>query len=200
VTLLSRAHRKVAKALGRTTSPHDGRGGRVVAVIHCHLNQNARDAGAACAPAITPGLLELCLQHRTGIVQMPCPEATALGLERQRQPGERIREALDTAHGRAVCRELSLQVTETLQQYLGAGCRVAAIIGGNGESPGCAVHPERAPGSATRLAASSGIFMKELALELALRGLEIPFVAFRDADSALLTADVQTLNDIIGSS
>jgi predicted secreted protein len=171
----------------------------VVAVIHCHLNQNARDAGAACSPAVTPALLEFCLQQQVGIVQMPCPEAAALGLERQRRPGESIRDALDTPHGRAVCRELSIQVTETLKQHLDAGHRVTAIIGGNGESPGCAIHPEGTPGSATRLAARSGIFMQELAAALKLRELEIPFLPLRDADPALLAADREGLERILVS-
>lgn len=72
-----------------------GRGGRFVAVIECILNQNARDDGAACSPAMNVPLLQLCNTHRVGILQMPCPEIHTLGFARQRAPGLSIRDALN---------------------------------------------------------------------------------------------------------
>ena len=71
--------------------PVDRRSRRFVAVIECILNQNARDLGAACCPAINIELLNLCHEHEVGVMQMPCPEIAALGFKRARAPGQSIR-------------------------------------------------------------------------------------------------------------
>ncbi|HHH40092.1 MAG TPA: hypothetical protein ENK50_11040 [Sedimenticola sp.] len=196
MTPFTRIRRRLGAALGRPRPIDDRRGNRLMAVIHCHLNQNARDAGAACSPAITRELLELCLEHRTGILQMPCPEAAALGLERRRPPGESIRGALDTPEGRATCRRLAEETVATLVQYRDHGCQVTAIVGGNPQSPGCAVHG----GTDVPLTGESGLFM--LALEAAAQrhGLAVPFLPFRDADPTQRAADSAAIGRLLGRS
>jgi predicted secreted protein len=69
---------KIAMALG--FAPRDRRSRRIVAVIECVLNQNARDAGAASYPALNKAILTLCMRYDVGIVQIPCPEMRFLGL------------------------------------------------------------------------------------------------------------------------
>jgi predicted secreted protein len=78
----------------------DGRGRRLIAVIECVLNQNARDTDSANFPAMNWALLNLCREYDVGIVQMPCPEIACLGFDRARSPGQSIRQALDTETGR----------------------------------------------------------------------------------------------------
>ncbi len=56
---------------GKPERPVDGRGRRIVAVIECLLNQNARDAGAANSAAMTWDLVSLCREHDVGLLQMP---------------------------------------------------------------------------------------------------------------------------------
>jgi len=179
-----------AHRLRRSTSPRDGRGQRVVAVIECALNQNARDAGAAQAPAVTGGFVELCLAHGVGMVQLPCPEIACLGWARSRPPGCSIRQALDTASGRACCARLAEQAADRLQAQAAAGCRVLAVVGGNAQSPGCAVHVE-----GPMLRAESGLLMQAMHAELQRRGMEIPFRGLRDADAELLRQDLAWLRE-----
>jgi predicted secreted protein len=163
----------------------DVRSRRAVAVIECILNQNARDDGAASFPAINREVLRLCSEHAIGIVQIPCPEMRFLGFTRSRPPGTSIRDALDTEAGRKCCREISVEVADRLQDYARNGCAVIAVLGGNAQSPGCAVH--HGPDG---LLATSGVLMRELQVELRKRGIELPFLAIRDADASRLAEDI----------
>jgi predicted secreted protein len=184
--LIDLARRLTGRPQGRLL--RDPRAGRIVAVIECVLNQNARDEGAATSPALNRDVLRLCSEHAVGIVQIPCPEMRALGLRRARPPGASIREALDTDAGRRCCRRISVETADRLQDYARSGCAVLAVVGGNEHSPGCAVH--KGPGS---LLPSSGILMRELQDELRRRGLELPFLALRDADASASAADIDRL-------
>lgn len=171
----------------------DGRGRRIVAVIECILNQNARDAGAAIAPAMSWEVVSLCHAHGVGMVQLPCPEIACLGMARTRAPGCSIRAALDTEAGHVRCAALGVQAADRLEAYLRAGCQVLAVLGGNPQSPGCAVHFD-----GQGLASASGIFMGELHAELRRRGLDIPLRGMRDGDRALLAEDLQWLSRLFG--
>lgn len=166
----------------------DGRGRRLVAVIECVLNQNARDAGAASFPAMNWALVDLCREYNVGIVQMPCPEIACLGLERARPPGTSIRQALDTQAGRQCCANLGVDVVDRLATYADAGCQLLAILGGNPQSPGCAVHD-----GGDALLSESGVLLRELQTELRKRGMEIPFLSLRDADAEQLQQDLDGL-------
>ena len=184
--LIDLARRPTGRPQGRLL--RDPRAGRIVAVIECVLNQNARDEGAATSPALNRDVLRLCSEHAVGIVQIPCPEMRALGLARVRPPGASIREALDTDAGRRCCRRISVETAARLQDYARSGVVVLAVLGGNAQSPGCAVH--NGPGG---LLPSSGILMRELQDELRRRGLELPFLAMCDADPPALAADIDRL-------
>ena len=174
--------------------PRDDRGGRIVAVIECVLNQNARDAGAAASPALNTHVLELCAAHAVGVVQIPCPEIAVLGCARDRRPGESIRAALDTPGGRERCHVIGADVAVRLEAYVAAGCRVLAVLGGNGQSPGCAVHAGDGG-----LLATSGVLMRALQHELRARRIDVPFRGLRDADPALLSEDLAWLGGLFAA-
>jgi hypothetical protein len=91
----------------------------------------------------------------------------------------------------ACCDSLAAATADRIQCYLEQGYDVLAVLGGNEQSPGCAVH-EAWAGSG-QLADSSGIFMRALAAELARRGACIPFRGMRDADPNLLEDDLAWL-------
>jgi predicted secreted protein len=170
----------------------DSRGKRFVAVIDCILNQNARDAGAARFPAMNFELLHLCHEHHVGILQMPCPEIAALGFKRTRQPGQTIRDALDTETGRRRCAQLAAEVVDRIEAYLAEGNQLMAILGGNPQSPGCAVHVSDAG-----VATNSGVFMKELQAELDRRNLKATFKGIRDHDPELLAQDITWFRELL---
>jgi len=170
----------------------DARGRRFVAVIDCILNQNTRDAGAARFPAMNFELLQLCHEHHVGILQMPCPEIAALGFKRVRRPGQTIREALDTEAGRQRCAEIAMDVADRIEACLAEGDALLAVLGGNPQSPGCAVHD-----SDTGLLDTSGVLMKKLQAEFRKRNLDATFRGIRDHDPVLMAQDLQWFRDVL---
>lgn len=163
----------------------------MVVVIECILNQNARDQGAACHPASNRAALDLLANAQVGMMQIPCPEMACLGIDRRRAAGQSLRQALEAPQPSACCRRLAEATAERIQGYCDRGYQVPAILGGNPQSPGCAVHPTDE--SRTRLDARSGVFMLALATALEQRGLAIPFRGLRDADAVQLDADLDWL-------
>ncbi len=173
--------------------PSDPRSRRVVFAIECLANQNARDAGAAESAAMTPGLLALLDDEAVGMAQIPCPEMICLGHRRDRPPGRSIREALGSPQAAACCARQAKAAADRIQDYREAGIEVLAVLGGNEQSPACAVHH----GEWGELAGQSGLFMLALADELGRRGLAPPFCAVRDADAALLAQDLNQLRCLL---
>jgi predicted secreted protein len=185
---------KMLKLARMITSPgnRDVRSRRMVAVIDCVLNQNVRDAGAAVSPAMNWDVLTLCREHDIGIMQMPCPEQACLGLARTRQAGQSIRDVLNTEAGRQCCAQLAGATVDRIQSFVEAGYQVLAVLGGNPGSPGCAVHH-----GANGLLDTSGIFIRALQAELERRHIELPMLAIRDHDTALLRQDVEQLRQLL---
>ena len=175
----------------------DQRSGRVVFLIECLLNQNARDRGAASSPGAQRELIDLLLDAGVGLVQMPCPEISCLGFARRRPPGQTLRQALEAEQPAACCEHLASIAARQIQTYIEQGYEVVAILGGNGQSPGCAVHASSREG--TRLTDRSGLFMRALSDELARQDLYIPFRGIRDADPGLLRRDIQWLRERLDS-
>lgn len=184
---LKRLLRRVRPA-APVAPPSDARGRRVVAVIECVLNQNARDAGAADSPAMNWPLVSLCQAHGIGLVQLPCPEIACLGTARARAPASSLRDAMETDEGHALCAQLAVDAASRLQAYAASGCEVLAVLGGNRQSPGCAVCL-----AGDTLQPASGLLMRALQAELRRRGLEIPFRGLRDAEPAALVQDLAWL-------
>jgi predicted secreted protein len=184
------------RLLGRASDPRvqDARGRRLIAVIECVLNQNARDAGAAKSPAMVGDVVRLCEEHGVGLLQMPCPEIACLGLSRTRPGGRSIHAALDTPEGHERCARMAAEVADRIEEYTRHGCRVLAILGGNAASPGCAVHV--AEGG---LLPTSGVFLRELETSLRGRRIEIPFRGVRDNDPALLAEDLAWLRGLFSA-
>lgn len=169
----------------------DARGKRFVAVIECLLNQNARDRGAAAYPALNPTVLALCEKHGVGLLQIPCPEIRLLGLNRDRPPGTSIRACLETPEGRRCCREISGEIVVRMRDYLDQGVELLAVLGGNPESPGCAVHASATP--VQSLDARSGILMQTLAEAMQAASIQAPMRGIRDYRLELLEADLRWL-------
>lgn len=187
---MSRGFGVLAPLIGRLRPPgRDGRGGRFVAVIECLLNQNARDRGAASFAALNPEVVGLCQRHGVGLLQIPCPEIRHLGFDRCRPPGASIRSCMETPAGRECCLEISREVVARMRDYLDAGVRLLAVLGGNPESPGCAVHP--APGQG--LDGRSGILMQALAEAMAEASIHVPVHGIRDCRPDWLEADLRWL-------
>lgn len=179
----------------RTVKTNDSRSRRFIVVIECILNQNARDGGAATFPALSEPILQLCNEYKVGIVQMPCPEIKFLGFERTRQKGQSIKDALDTSDGRDSCRKISMDIADRIEEYLAQGYQILSILGGNPQSPGCAVHY-----TGDELSSTSGVLMRELQDELLNRNIHMPFKGIRDYDSNLFAQDIEWLRRLFTNS
>lgn len=174
------------------TRTSDARSRRFVAVIECLLNQNARDEGAACSPAMDFQLLQLCHRHHVGLLQMPCPEIHLLGLARTRDAGQTIRDALRTDSCASRCAALAADIANRIENYLDRGYELIAVLGGNPESPGCAIH-----NGADGLYERSGILMKHLQNELQRRGHAALFKAIRDHDPVMHQHDLESFERLL---
>ena len=172
--------------------PVDPRSRRFVAVIECILNQNIRDDGAACSPAMNFPLLQCCHQHDIGVLQMPCPEVYALGFDRKRDAGQTLRAALEKESSTKLCLDLAVETTNRIEDYLNRGDELVAIVGGNPKSPGCAVHH-----GPDELRPESGVFMKLLQQELRRRGRDPVFLPMRDYDAALHQCDLEAFEKLL---
>lgn len=177
----------------RRTLARDPRGGRIVFLIECLLNQNARDAGAATCSSVTREILDVLLENDVGMAQIPCPEMACLGFARTRPAGTSIRSALETPEAQQQCRLLAQQTAERIADYRKQGFEVLAILGGNESSPGCAIHRAGDSKAADGLRVDSGVFMQALATELEQRNVTVPFRGMRDADAGLLEQDLAWL-------
>ncbi|PIE43926.1 MAG: hypothetical protein CSA50_02940 [Gammaproteobacteria bacterium] len=182
------------KWFARDKKVQDNRSGKLIVMIECILNQNARDDGAASFSAMNWQIVQLCHEYQVGILSIPCPEMKFLGFNRKRKRGQSIRDALDTPGGRQCCRTISRDIADRIDDYIAQGYQVIAILGGNPESPGCAVHCD-ADG---KLLTRSGVLMKELQAELLhRRGITIKFIGVRDYDPELLAEDTELLKKIL---
>jgi len=171
--------------------PSDKRGKRMVFMIECILNQNSRDIGAASYKAMNFEMINLCMKYHVGMVQIPCPEMICLGFGRARKPEQSIRDVLDTESGRRCCADLAGIVGGRMKEYVDSGNKVLAVLGGNPESPGCAVHYDG--DTRSKLSGQSGIFMQALFRELSRIQIEVSFLGIRDCRSDWLVSDLQSL-------
>jgi predicted secreted protein len=178
--------------LWRLRRRRDQRSGRVVAVIECALNQNARDFGAARFRAANNPLVELLDRYEVGVVQIACPEIACLGLRRSRPSGMSLRAAMETPASRERCASLARETAMRLQEYVKNGITVVAILGGDIESPGCAVPKNPA---ATGLSENAGVFIQALAAALSEFNLAVPFRGLRDSSVKTLASDLEWLEE-----
>jgi predicted secreted protein len=129
----------------------DERGGKVVFVSHCLLNENVRYAGGAFRAGGVDEVVDQARERGWGIVQMPCPEQRYWGGVRKRHlqhaygasrsPVWRFRGAVTRlAMGWYTLRaaRLARQVLRQIDDYQAAGVEVVGIVG-VGPSPSCGV-------------------------------------------------------------
>jgi len=162
----------------------DKRSKRVVLVIHCILNHNARIDGCAWYPGAMTEIVQVLTEAGVGIVQMPCPELQCLGLDRS----GRIRQGKDigireTLLGEAseACRALAQGAMRDVLEYRKHGFKILGVIGNDG-SPACGVDFTHYVSSGFQPGA--GAFVIMLREELERQGIDLPFVATQDHEWA----------------
>jgi predicted secreted protein len=157
----------------------------VVVVAHCILNANAKYVGGASYPGAYLAVLEPFLQAGVGIVQLPCPESSFLGMSRWSM----TRNQYDTVAYRRHCREILRTPVDTLEEFARAGYALEGVVGIKG-SPSCGVTEtcegyaggdiEGAP--ACEPVSARGVMIDVLAEMLAERGLVVAMTDVSDPD------------------
>ena len=160
---------------------------KIVIVCHCLLNANAKVRPLACYAGVLMEALEPYLRQGVGIMQLPCPESSYLGVNRWGMSREQYDHPLFRRH----CRQLLTPFMDQLEAFCASGCTVVGVVGADG-SPNCGVHltPLGLTGgvigtAATaeeqigglRLAKGKGVFMQEVQQMLMDRGIAAPFMA-----------------------
>lgn len=107
---------------------------RIALVAHCHLNINTKVHGLADRAAGQTELVSRLVADGIGLLQLPCPEVTYLGMRRWGM----TREQYDTPAYRRHCRALLAPVIDTVEALVADGCEVVGVWGANG-SPSCGV-------------------------------------------------------------
>ena len=168
------------------------RAGKVVLLAHCILNVNAKVDGLATVPAGCTALVSRLLDEGYGIIQLPCMEQLCCGISRWGQ----VKEQLDFPAFRRRCAQLLEPIVDQTEDFIRNGYRVCGVIGLDG-SPSCGVNEtcsgrwggeigdgygleEKIP--TLHPVSGSGVMMEVLRMQLAERGLSLPFLAVNETD------------------
>lgn len=116
---------------------------KILLVSHCILNQNTVIEGEARSLGAIPSALEWINEEGMGVLQLPCPEFTFLGLERPPMTYEEY----DNEAYRLHCEKILKPVIEQLIEYKKCGYEITGILGIQ-SSPSCDM--------------KRGVFMEEL--------------------------------------
>ena len=105
---------------------------RILLVSHCILNQNTVIKDEERAEGAVLSAATWALTEGFGLLQLPCPEFTFLGLERPPMTYEEY----DTKEYRRHCRQILQPVLEQALDYLKNGYEMAGVLGIQ-SSPSC---------------------------------------------------------------
>lgn len=163
----------------------DGRSRRVVFLAHCLLNQNAISDGTAVYPAAFRQIVRFFLKREIGIVQMPCPELSCLGLDRGDPAGATRPVVVENTRIRAAMRQaddrLNALVDHVMQQILAYhryGFEIVGILGVN-RSPCCGVETTS---DHNQELAGAGLFLETLSNRLAEAAISVPMLGVKATD------------------
>lgn len=165
----------------------DGRSKNVVLVAHCLLNQNSISDGTADFPSQFENVIEILMKNRIGLIQMPCPELTCLGLDRGDvdgakrpllQENTRIRGLLGAQEQLTKLRLKAEALVSQIQEYQTHGFQLLGVVGVN-RSPSCGVETTSKNGVE---APGKGVFTEVLVETLAQQGITLPMVGTKTSE------------------
>lgn len=162
----------------------DSRSKNILIVAHCVLNQNAVSDGTAEYPGALEEIVNMAVRNGVGVVQMPCPELSCLGLDRGNIRGgqspvvrenTRIRAMMKEEPAASRMKELVRQVADQIREYRKHHFNILGIVGIN-RSPSCGVDTTS---KNNREVKGSGVFMDALEMELKEMDLSISFMGIK---------------------
>lgn len=108
---------------------------KVLMVCHCLLNANAKINPLALTAGVYHQVLEPYIRDGTGIVQLPCPEISYLGVNRWGM----TREQYDHPNFRSHCKDILKHPVNQIEALFQANYEITGVLGMDG-SPNCGVH------------------------------------------------------------
>jgi len=178
----------------------DARSKRIVLVSHCILNQNSISDGTADYPGTNEDIVQLLINSKVGIIQMPCPEILCLGLDRGaihggEQPvvveNTRIRHSLEKSASVKIIRKLVDQVVSQIEEYIRNEFTILGIIGIN-RSPSCGVNTTSKNNEEVD---GEGVFIEILRETLEKKKINIDMVGIKGLEISKSLASIQKLLD-----
>lgn len=176
----------------------DYRSKKVVLVSHCILNQNAISDGTADYPATNESVLNLLIQSKVGMIQMPCPETLCLGLDRGDTHGAerevvventRIRYELGQDKSIEKLNSLADQIVFEVEEYVKNGFSVAGVIGIN-RSPSCGVNTTSKNNKEVN---GEGVFIERLRNKLKEKGINIDMIGIKSLETEEALISIKNL-------
>ncbi len=173
----------------------DARSKKLVFAAHCLLNPNVKVPGTAKHAGVLGGLMKLLADQGLGVVQMSCPEAEHLGLDRPL--GTDSLEQYDTPDYRKACAKQAEVIRKQIESFQSQGIRVMAILGVEG-SPSCSVVsvPMMKDGKRSMLP-GAGLFIQALEKTLGESGLTVPILGIPESGEATVLAEALSQLDCI---
>lgn len=163
------------------------RSGRIVVLAHCILNAHTKVKGLAAYQGALSNVVVPLVTAGVGIVQLPCPENTFLGINRWGM----TREQYDVPAFRRHSRSLLEPLVDLLEDHAREGYEILGVVGVDG-SPSCGVQctcegfkggEAACPGVFERAArdlhmiSGEGIFVRTLRKLFEERALKVPLLA-----------------------
>lgn len=105
---------------------------KILLVSHCILNQNTVIEGEARAEGAISSAMEWIKEEGVGVLQLPCPEFTFLGLDRPSMTYEEY----DNDQYRSHCQRILSPIMKQILEYRRCGYEISGILGIQ-SSPSC---------------------------------------------------------------
>ena len=163
---------------------NDARSKKIIITAHCLLNQNSISDGTADLPSQFDKIVNLLMDNKIGVIQLPCPELLCLGLARRDENGAkselllentRIRSLMEEKENREQLRIKAQEIVKQLEEYKKYEFEIIGILGIN-RSPSCGVETTTIDGCEIK---GQGVFMEILKEELERKGIEIKMIGIK---------------------
>ncbi len=105
---------------------------RILITCHCALNANAKIPPLAAVEGVFTDHVSKHIQSGCGILQLPCPEVSYLGMNRWGMTKEQYNHPNFRQH----CREILTNPLVQIQAYVQAGYDIVGVLGMD-KSPNC---------------------------------------------------------------
>jgi len=159
---------------------------KIIVIAQCLVNPYCRVHLLGQNFPLSHELMDYLMSKRVGVIQYPCPETTAMGLQRNPQG----RQQYDNIFFRQHCKELLKVPMLMVREFIKNKYRLVAFIGLE-NSPTCGIHwgrhkvnryqtesPVPAENPDPEDPVLMGIMAEILSEELAEENLQVPFLEF----------------------